>query len=297
MTTAAVGIERVLAMLQSGNREQVNLLATTLSDTTTTSVVMSDTLRGIQEGAAIGIETELMYVRSVDEPSKTATVIRGYAGSTAATHTSGVQVVVNPKFPRASIFDAMNDSLDALSAEGLYQMATVDLTSVSSTIAYDLTSVTDVSNVHAVRFRTRGSSKEWIHLPSKDWHLQRNASTSDFASGFALVVDAPIPSGVTMRVEYKAPFVRAATAASDLNTFCKLPSTANDLLYVTTAIALVYPREVKRNFMEAQGDTRRAEEVPAGANLGAARGWEAVRQRRLRDEIRRLQRKYPTVRY
>ena len=297
MTTVAVGIERVLAMLQSGNREQVNLLATTLSDTTGTSVVMSDALGGIQAGASFDIDTERFYVRSVDDATKTATVIRGYGGSTAATHTSGAQVVVNPKFPRASIFDALNDSLDTLSAEGLYQMTTVDLTSASSTVEYDLTSVTDVSDVYAVTYRTRGSSKEWIHLPQKDWHLQRNASTSDFASGFGLVIDCPVPSGVTMRVVYKAPFVRADTTSRDLNTYCKLPTSANDLLYLDAAIRMVYPREVKRNFTEAQGDTRRAGEVPAGANLGAARGWEAVRQRRLRDEIRRLQRKYPTVRY
>jgi hypothetical protein len=129
------------------------------------------------------------------------------------------------------------------------------------------------------------------------WHLQRIASTSDFASGFALVIDGYVDQGRTVRVVYKAPFTRATATTDDLATTCKLPSTANELLYLTAAVSLVYPREIKRNFTETQGDTRRANEVPPGANLGAARGWEAKRLSLLNGEIRRLQRKFPVVRY
>lgn len=297
MTTVAVGIERILAMLQSGNREEINLLNGAISSTSATTFTFSYDLRGIQPGAVLGVDTEQVYVSpETDATNKTATVIRGYAGTTAATHANGAQVVVNPKFPRSAIFDAINDSLDTLSSEGLFKMSTVDLTYVGNTLAYDLTSVTDVSDVYEVRYKELGSTKEWKHVPRDGWHLQRHASTSDFASGFALVVDGYVAQGQTLRVVYKAPFTRATATSDDLQTTCGLPSTANDLLYLDAAIRLVYPTEIRRNFTASQGDTRRAGEVPPGALTNASRGWELVRQRRLTDEIRRLKRKYPVVR-
>lgn len=298
MTTVATGIERILSMLQSGNRELVNTLSAAISDTSTTTFTVTYPLRGIQLGATVAIDTELMYVATEpDEATKTVTVIRGYGGSTAATHSNGAQVVVNPKFPRGDIFNAINSSLDALSSEGLYTMKTVDLTYTGNTVAYDLTSVTSVSDVYEIRYKTLGSTKEWMHVPQSEWHLQRHASTSDFASGFALVVDGYVDQGQTLRVVYKAPFTQATATSDDLQTACLLPSTANELLYVDAAISLVYPREVKRNFTDSQGDTRRAGEVPPGAVGGSAARWEAKRARLLAGEKRVLARKYPQVRY
>jgi hypothetical protein len=51
-------------------------------------------------------------------------------------------------------------------------------------------------------------------------------------------------------------------------------------------------REVKRNLTENQGDTRRAEEAPAGSQLQSVRGLLAVWERRLEEEKRDLLRRY-----
>jgi hypothetical protein len=58
-------------------------------------------------------------------------------------------------------------------------------------------------------------------------------------------------------------------------------------------IRVMAGREVKRNFTESQGDTRRAEEVPAGAVGGSILNLQRLRRDRIQAEAARLNRQYP----
>lgn len=293
MTTAASVIVSARRMLLAGTREEINVLATTLSDTTGTSVVLSSEISGIQQGSVIEIEDELMYVRSADSGTKTATVIRGYEGSTAATHTSGVAVVVNPKFSRLGLLDMLNDALDDLSGEGLFTMNSLELTYTSSREGYNLTGLTNVEDVYAVYYQDTGSLKEWPRIPRNQWELRRNAETDDFASGLQLVVYGYAQPGRQLRVQYKSPFTRLTATSQSIESDAGFPSRAIRLLKVATAMQMVYWRETMRNVFESQGDTRRAQEVPAGANIGAARAWEVRYEKAVQNELDRLARQYP----
>jgi hypothetical protein len=53
-------------------------------------------------------------------------------------------------------------------------------------------------------------------------------------------------------------------------------------------------REVKRNFIESQGDTRRADEVPSGAMNASVTNLLRLRRDRIQAEAARLNRQYPT---
>jgi len=59
-------------------------------------------------------------------------------------------------------------------------------------------------------------------------------------------------------------------------------------------IRLMSPREIKRNFTESQGDTRRADEVPAGSVAGSVSNLLRLRRDRIQAEAARLARAYPT---
>jgi len=297
MTTAGSVITSARRMLLAGTREEINVLATTLSDTTGTSVVVSDDLRGIQEGAVLEVEDELMFVRSVDDPTKTATVIRAYEGSTAATHTAGVAIVVDPKFSRLGLLDMLNDALDDLSGEGLFTMNSLELTYTSSREGYNLTGLTDVEDVYAVYYQDTGSMKEWPRVPRDQWELRRDAETDDFASGLQLVVYGYAQPGRQLRVQYKSPFTRLTATSQSLEVDAGFPSEAIRLLKIAAAMQMVYWRETARNVFESQGDTRRAAEVPAGANIGAARAWEVRYEKALQNELDRLARRYPDPAY
>ena len=52
-------------------------------------------------------------------------------------------------------------------------------------------------------------------------------------------------------------------------------------------------REIKRNFTESQGDTRRADEVGPGAIQASWRGLAALRAQRIEAEQARLSQQYP----
>lgn len=293
MTTASSIITSTRRMLLAGTREEINVLATSLSDTTTTSVVVSDDVSGIQAGAVIEIDDELMFVRSSDAGTKTATVIRGYEGSTAATHSSGAAVYVKPKFSRLALFDAMNDALDDLSAEGLFKMNTLELTYSSSVQGYNLTGLTNVEDVYAVYYQDTGPEKAWPMMDRRDWDLRRNAETDDFASGMQLVVYGYAQPGRQLRVQYKSPFTRLTATSQSIETDAGFPAQGIRLLKIASAMQMVYWRETMRNVFETQGDTRRAQEVPAGANIGAARAWEVRYEKALQNELDRQARQYP----
>jgi hypothetical protein len=124
----------------------------------------------------------------------------------------------------------------------------------------NLTSATSIIDLLDVRLRYLATDYPVI----RKVRLQRDLPTSDFASGFALVFDESVMAG-TLRVRYKAPFTRVSTISDSLQSVANLPVTMEDILEMGVMSRMLSTREVKRNFIESQGDTRRSDEVPPGA--------------------------------
>lgn len=291
MTTANDLIDATLDWILGGQDEKVNVLASGLSSSAT-SLTFSYGLDGIVPGATIALGLEVMRVVDTSSVSNSATVLRGQRGSTAASHATNALVQVNPRWSRWSVFRAINDDLDDLSGLGMYQMKTVDLTYNASHSGYDLTGVTDIENIYSVRYSVP-STKEWPLLKASEYRFDRNASTTDFASGFSLVLYQGGYPGRTVRVAYKAPFTRMTGATNDVQSVAGLPSTANDLPPLGAAIRLMAGHEAGRIGYESQPDSRRPEEVPAGSSLQAVSGWARLRRDRIDSELRRLARRHP----
>lgn len=287
-------IDRTIDLLQGSRREALNTLNTTMNSSVT-SVVLDLDPTAVQIGTVLSIDLELMYVTGIS--SQTATVIRGYRGSTAAAHTAGAVITVNPRYSRFSVFNALNDDLNDLSAEGLGKFAAVELTYNPAVEGYNLTGVTSIDEIVQVSYQDVGPEKDWPPIPMGLWSLRRNAETDDFSTGFALITKGYSEPGMQLRVVYRAPFSLFTAESSDAQTVAGLPATANDLPPLGAAMRLVYPREGQRNQIEAQPDTRRADEVPAGALLNAARGWQELRAGRILRELQRQERQYPTSRF
>ena len=88
MTTVATVLNRASRQMLAGVVEERNKLATSLTSGDT-SVVTSYDLGGLRTGSVFEIGSELFYVWNANPASKTLTVERGYAGTTAASHASG----------------------------------------------------------------------------------------------------------------------------------------------------------------------------------------------------------------
>jgi hypothetical protein len=295
VTTLADVIAECRRYLMTGTREARNTLNGAIASTSSTSFTFTYDLGGINVGSRLSVDLEDVYVYAVSQGTKTATVGRGDNGSTAATHSDGAKVLVNPRFSDYEIFAAINHELQVLSSpsNGLFQVKTVDLTYNGAVDGYDLSSVTDLIQVTGVRYAAVGSSIEYPLIDPGLWEHARNLDTAVFASGQALFMRGAVDPGRTMRVSYKAPFVALANLTDNVATVSKLHAEAHDILSLGAAIRLTAGREVHRNFDEVQGNTRRAGEVPPGANLGANRGLQQQYFKRVNEEKARLGVMYP----
>lgn len=290
MTTAASLIADTRRHLESYHRGPRNLLAASV-DADDTSLSFTYDIEQIQAGAYLELGLELVYVWSVDTASKTATVQRAQQGSTAASHAAGTQATVNPAFPDFAVFRALNDELRSLSSpvNGLFAVRSLDLTASPVTGAYDLTGATDVLEILQVRHQHPGTA-QWSTL--SNYELTHGAG-SGFASGTSLTFHDGLHTGRTVRVLYKASFDPLVNLTDDVESVAGLPEAMHDIPPLGAAMRLVAPREVRRNQIESQGDSRRAGEVPAGAIQSSMRGLAALRQQRITEQAAVLAQQYP----
>lgn len=289
MTTAGNLVDRTVQNLLAGTVEERNKIASSL-DASTTSVPIEYSLGSLREQTVFQVDAELMYIWEVDTTSKTLTVERGFGGTTAATHADGAIVTVNPRFPRSQVLQALNDELADLSSpmNGLFQMKTVDLSYNGSDRMINLAGISTLIDVYDVRWRYLSDDYPVV----RNYRLMRNMPTSDFGTGLALSLDEDVMSS-TIRVIYKDAYTPFSTEASTLASTGAGTEIA-DLLVLGAQIRLIAGREIKRNFTESQGDTRRADEVPAGAMNASVTNLLRLRRDRIQAEAARLNRQYPT---
>lgn len=289
MATVAQIINRTQRQLLSGVVEERNKIASAVN-TTATTITLTYEIAGIRQGSIIEIDAEQMYVWSVVESTKVATVERAFNGTVAAAHTNGSIVTVNPRFPRAQVLEAINDELADLSSpmNGLFQVKILDLSYNGSDRQINLPSISDVIDLIEVRNRFLSSDYQQVNRVK----LLRNMPTKDFGSGMALQFDQGVRQG-DLRVSYRAPFTKFTTESENVQMNGGYPESAEDILVVGAQIRLIAPREIKRNFTESQGDTRRADEVSAGAVSNSIVSMLRMRRDRITAEAAKLTRQYP----
>lgn len=292
MSQVSAVIDKVNRQLLSGTVEERNKIASALT-TTGTTVTCTYDLQGIRQGSVIQIEQEQMYVWAAAIPSKTLTVERGFNGTTAQAHSSGSILTLNPRFPRNQILEAINGELADLSSpvNGLFQIKTLELQYNGSDRMIDLPGAGNVQALYSVHYRYQTDDYPRVYKA----RLLRNMPAADFPSGLALALDAGPGRAGKLVIRFKADFDFVDNESSDVALTSGLPDTAEDLLILGAQIRLMAPREMKRNFTESQGDTRRATEVPAGAVGGSLTNLLRLRRDRIVAEAMRLQKQYPTL--
>lgn len=257
-----------------------------------TSFVVSDPagtiLANTRPESIVAIDLELFYVQSVQ--GTTLTVVGGYLGSTPANHTSGALVYVNPRFSQFDVMSAINDDLLDLSAQGLFQVKALNITYNPAQSGYDLTGATNLSGnpILSVQQKVPVPIGHWVPVPRRKYTFVNDADPTDFPSGYALRLNKSGFPGLAFRVTYKAQFSPFVTLADDATTVAGLSKTMYDLPPLGAMVALVAPREIKRNQLDAEPDTRRGTEVPPGAVMSSISAVDKIRTRRIAAELDRL---------
>lgn len=291
-TTVAKVLADARNLLMSGERGVFNVLGGDIDGVTTTvTFSLTDTTLLPTVGSYIEIDLEIMLVTAA--ASASVTVLRGFLGSTAAAHTSGTYVKVDPEFFDYVLLTHLNGELSDLCspANGLFQASSVDITYTAARDGYDLTSTTTVEDILDMRYSKPDARKRW---PQAEGQLARGMPTTDFASGNAILITEGGFVGQSIRVFYKAPYGTVSATTDTLEVTAGMHTQAVDIPAVGVAIRVTAGREVARNFLSAQSDTRRADEVPAGAQNSAAAGMRQLRQSRIQAEAARLAARWPS---
>jgi hypothetical protein len=171
---------------------------------------------------------------------------------------------------------------------GLFRVVSTDVDYNGADRQVNLTGATNVIDLLDVRLRYLASDYPVL----RGVRLQRDLPTADFPSGFALTFDEQVMAG-TLRVRHKSGFSRLSTVADSLQSVAFVPTSMEDILEFGVMSRMLSSREVKRNFIESQGDTRRSDEVPAGAMSGSFTNILRLRRDRIIAEAAKLARQFP----
>lgn len=289
-STAADLFEEVKQHFYAGGREQRNKLAAAI-DNDDTTLAFTYPLGSINAGAKLSVDLEDMVVW---QGTPAVIVERGQFGSTAISHALGALVTVNAKITDWEIFRAMNRVVGGLSspAVGIFQMKTADLTFNPAFRGYDLAGVSDLQGQpYGLIYQQEANARDWRWV--ENWSYADQLNAASFSSTRAVFIDDPLDSLASVRVVYKAALGRLESLTDVVTLATGLRPQALDLLTLGTVLRLSAGREIKRNFFEEQGDTRRADEVPPGANLQAPNALRALFRERTREEAARLYVDFP----
>lgn len=254
---------------------------------------------GVSAGTRLAIDLEIYHV--VNMVGQEATVIPAIDGSTSSPHSDRSLIYIAPQFSDFRIATYLNEALEDVSGDGLFQIKDYDFTFIPSTFGYEIVAP-DMIDIWRVRYDTPGPTRDWPMFFKNDWHFDQNADPTDFPSGLQLVLHRGAFPGHTVRVSYKAGFTdlfNFATfdptidLADDVTTVTGLHREACSILPRIAALTLLGGRDIVRSFLNRQQEPRRQEEVPPGAASQAMRPLLQEVQEEMSREIRRLRRRFP----
>lgn len=308
-TTISEVIESIRRELNSKHRYEVRTLGANITNTDTIVTLTQDLPPSLREGSHVIVGTESMRVLSVDTSAKELEVIRGWEGTTAAAHTTGTAIEINPRFSSADVFEAMQDEVAGL-PETLYRVdqhqAAVALG--QDTIELPATWVNLYGLIDARQFITdpitttgvdrtswpriegrivRGVAATWTEGPTSGIYFRPRKRISNYA-GTAIAghvyFTAALPFDLT-----------SFTVADDLVADFGMQPSMLDIVKMGVMLRLLPNEEIARSDRRGQDENRRASEVPVGAALSSWRTMFATYSRRRQEEANRLRSLYPIV--
>jgi hypothetical protein len=292
-------IEKTLKYLQPVSEMQITLESSVTPGATTLSVDgTSPFLSAIRPGTILGLDLEVFYVVSIS--SSTLTVEPGYRGSVEAAHAAGTLIVINPRFTRFDIGEALNDELSALSSpdQGLGQILTADITYIPAFQGYALPSTfhNTSSKVMEISFKIAPPVRTYPLIRRNEYRVIRNQSdTSVFTYGAGIIIYRRAWPGFPIHVQFLSPFSNLSGLSDDVTVVAGMPDHQQDIPPMGAMLRLATDREIGRNSPTAQPDPRKAPELPPGAMMNATNALERRYKDRCNEERNRFQRSFPNA--
>jgi hypothetical protein len=266
--------------------DQVTSLTNPIGATDTSFVVDDGT---VVSTGTLQIGDEMMWVQSVDPTSNTVNLLprgRGWGGTTAVAHATGDTVTVSPAYPRSRIKTAINASIQA-TYPMLFGVTSTEFTLLDPIhLAWGIPA--DVEFVLDVRWRDPLSN--WQRI--RGWEIDRQANTSDFPTGQALLITQRIIPGSTVRVTYGGR-PGALVNESDLFTSTGLEEGIADAIELDVKARMLPILDLARLQVTHASAAELEQTHPIGSAIAAGAKFSQMYQQRLQVESLALHRRYP----
>lgn len=228
-----------------------------------------------------------MWCTSVS--TNTVNVInRGAYGTTAASHSSGAICRNAPRFPRASILRAINDTIRAVYPD-LYAVATTTfLINGDLPIGYSLPAET--REVIDVFYDSADATSHWPKV--QRYAVNLNANTTEFATGRNIDIFDAIQDGATVQVVYKKEPSVLVNLADVFATVTGLQDSAKEAI-VYGACARLFGYTLPANFQTQAASAVLIDPERGGDPLSLSRYFYQMHLQARAEEQRRLNEKYP----
>lgn len=263
---------------------------------TSTSNIVLDATETLLPGAILNAGFELMYVKSYNPDTRTASVIRGFLGTTAASGNAGDMIRINPRFSDAAIMDAITEELRDWD-ERLFTVQRESLSVGPSDIILTATPTRKPYRLLAMRLRPAATSS-YTGYPAQYKYLagqlRTNEASTVSSTGYAIHLESPVPASTTVDVYYALPFdTSSLTSSTDLVSTTGLSTTMLEVLKWGALYRLMAGRETVRADPGAVQRPDLAQAVPAGLQVQAAESYRRMRDRKYNEEAKRLLAEWP----
>lgn len=288
MSTLGQLIDNVRHSLEGFGRREGNLasLASTIdSDDLSITLLGADRSVGRQ---LIEIDMELISVKEMDATAGVATVWpfgRGYRSTTAAAHTEGAEVRIQPAWPASTVAKAINETIHEIYPK-VYSVVIEESEFPTDEGAIDLTG--DPVGVIAVFVEDLGATDRWIR--EDRWDFNKNRSDN----GKTLHVGGHYEPGRVVRVVYAerpAAFNLAGALSQEFTTVTGLEARHEALITLGVAYRLAPYVDIAR--LPSLAAEARAEGERQQSGSSAARLLYTLFQSRLEQEAGVLAKENP----
>lgn len=240
----------------------------------------------------VQIDDELIFVSSFNKTTLELNVMpgfgRGFMGTTPSPHAENAQVTLTPTFPKVTIAQALNDTINSLYPK-LFAVSSVTFQYNAAQIAYPLPD--DARDILYASWQTPGPSKEW--LPINRWGIDRMANVAAFDTNKVINIYDKIVPGRTVQVYYSVIPNTLTNSNDDFATVTGLPETSRDVITLGAAYRMLSYLDTGRiNLMSAEADNADTK-LPSTAGATASKYIFALYQQRLQEESNKLQDRFP----
>lgn len=264
------------------NQDIVTSLVGPISATDLTLSVSDPT--AVSKGL-LEIEDELVQVKSVDQTTGNVTLEpwgRAEGGTDAAAHVAGVKVTANPLFPRQRIRNAIFGVLREIFPD-LYAVKSVlkDANPARPSWLMD----PDCFRVLSVHNRSIYDPNLWI--PVKRWRTSATDTQTELQ-----MFSGMVPGTNTIRILYVRTPATELDQTSDLSSY-GYDLSFRDVIVLGASARLLQFAETARVQVQSAEAAGRSEVTPAGSLTAVSRALYQMYQKRIDDERRQLEIRYP----